>query len=402
MPKASEEPARRSPGPRFLATLASISLINPLAVHMFLPALPVVKAAFGISDALAGVTFSATLFVMAFATLAYGSLSDRHGRRPVLLLGLALFTVGSAASALAPSVPGLIAARVVQALGAGCGVTLARAIARDAYGTERLVKVIAYLTMAYTLGPMIAPLAGGAIIDLYGWRGVFWFAALAGGAIAATAWAVLHETHPRHAAAQRSSGFLRDCVALFSHLRFLAFVLQTGFSTGTFLSMAAAASFLMKDYLGRSGTEFGAYFLLFPAGFLLGNLLASRWSHRFTIESMVLAGSLVTLAAAAAQSALILSGRVDPLVIFVPGFVMSLAQGLALPNAQVGAIRVIPGLAGTAAGIGVFFQMFLGAVFTQAYSFLADGTPTPMVITVSSGALLVLAAGVVPFARARR
>lgn len=394
-----EEPKRthRAPDSRFLVTLASISLINPLAVHMFLPAMPVVKSAFGISNALVGVTFSVTLFVMAFATLVYGSLSDRHGRRPVLLAGLAFFTAGSAASALAHSVSGLIAARVVQALGAACGVTLARAIARDAYGTERLVKVIAYLTMAYTLGPMIAPLAGGALIDLSGWRSVFWFATLAGGVIAAAAWAVLYETHPRQEASQRSSGFFRDCVALFSHARFGAFVLQSGFSTGTFLSMAAASSFLMKDYLGRSGTEFGAYFLLFPAGFLLGNLFTSRVSHRFSIENMVLAGSLVNIAAAAAQSGFILSGRLTPLVIFVPGFLISLGQGLALPNAQVGAIRVIPSLAGTAAGIGVFFQMFLGAVFAQIYSFLADGTPMPMVLTVSTGSVLVLIAGAVPF-----
>ena len=388
---------RRGPDWRFLATLASISLIGPLALHMFLPAMPVIKSVFAISDALVGLTYSAALLVMAVSTLMYGSLSDRYGRRPVLLTGLFLFTLGSGVSGIADSIYGLIAGRVIQALGAGCGVTLARAIARDAYGTEGLVKVIAYLTMAYTLGPMLATLFGGMLIDMAGWRSLFWLAAIAGVLIATASCVVLYETHPTEEFHRKPSGFLQDYVALFSHARFTAFVLQTGFSSGIFFAMAAAASFLMKDYLGRSATEFGAYFMAFPIGFFLGNLLASRLSQRFGIETMVLAGSVINFLAILLQSASILAGVLSPLVIFIPGFLMTFGQGIALPNAQVGAMRVIPSLSGTAAGIGVFFQAFLGAVFAQIYSLLADGTPMPMVTIVLTGSILALAAGVIPF-----
>src|SRR5689334_8335277 len=118
----------------FMITLASITLIGPLAIHMFLPVLPVVKNSFAISDSLAGLTFSVTLFVMGFVTLVYGSLSDRYGRRPVLLASLALYVAGSVASALATTVAWLVAGRMLQAVGAGGGATLARAIARDAFG----------------------------------------------------------------------------------------------------------------------------------------------------------------------------------------------------------------------------------------------------------------------------
>ena len=393
---------RPSPNRRFLVTLASISLIGPLAIHMFLPAMPVIKSAFAISDALVGLTYSAALLVMAVSTLMYGSLSDRFGRRPVLLAGLILFTLGSAVSGIADSVYGFIAGRVIQALGAGCGVTLARAIARDAYGTEGLVKVIAYLTMAYTLGPMLATLFGGMLIDMAGWRSLFWLAAISGVLITAASLVVLYETHPKEDIQRKPSGFLQDFVALFSHLRFTAFVLQTGFSSGFFYAMAAASSFLMTDYLGRSATEFGIYFMSFPVGFFLGNLLSSRVSQRFGIEDMVLAGSLIGFLAILLQSPLILAGYLSPLVIFIPAFLISFGQGVALANAQVGAMRVIPSLSGTAAGVGVFFQMFLGAVFAQIYSLLADGTPIPMVATVLTGSILALAAGLIPFVLKQR
>src|SRR6202030_901245 len=132
-----------TPGPLFALALASISLIGPLAV----------KAALGLSDALAQLTFSIALFGMAFATLFYGSLSDRYGRRPVLLSGLALFLIGSAVSAAADSIVPLVLGRFLQAIGAGCGITLGRAIAQDVYGRDRLGKAVGHPNMFYTIRP---------------------------------------------------------------------------------------------------------------------------------------------------------------------------------------------------------------------------------------------------------
>lgn len=397
-----EKLRRRSPGLPFVAALASIVLVDALAVQLFLPVMPEIKKAYGLSDALVGLSFSGTLLVMAIATLVYGSLSDRYGRRPVLLAGLILFTAGGAVAALAGSISALIAGRIIQALGAGCGITLARVIARDGYGTRSLVKAIAYLSIASCLGPMFFPLLGGLLIDTLGWRSVMWFAALAGAVVTAIAYAVLYETRPRNPPNAQRPGMLRNYGALLSHLRFIAFVLQSGLATGTFFAMASASSFLMKDYLGRPAAEFGVYFMLFPTGLLAGNLLSSRLSRRFSIETMVLAGATINALAVSSQSALILGGYLTPLVIFVPGFVVTFGQGLALPNAQAGALRVMPELAGAAAGAGVFFQMFFGAVFSQVYAQLADGTPVPMVLTVAAASALTLGAGLTPVLLKRR
>ena len=394
--------AKATPGPRFALALASISLIGPLAVHLFMPVIPAVKAALGLSDALAQLTFSVALFGMAFATLFYGSLSDRYGRRPVLLSGLALFLVGSTLSAIATSVIPLVLGRLVQAIGAGCGVTLGRAIAQDVYGRERLVKAIAYLTMAYTIGPMISPLVGGLLIDAFGWRSVFGFALLLGGVIALIAYFAVFESRPPSAEQRRGGNVLRDYAELFRHVRFTAFVLQSGFMTGTFLVAATAASSLLKDLLHRPSAEFGFYFLLFPVGFLTGNFITSRIGSRAVNETMVLLGSLVMAAAVVTQSSLLLSGRVVPLVLFAPGFFVTLAQGLSLPYAQSGAMATNVKLAGTAAGIGVFVQNFCGAAFAQLYGLFADGTVTPLMQTTAITALCGLIAGAVPFVMARR
>ncbi len=367
-----------------------------------MPVMPRVQKAFDMSAALVGASFSVTVIVMGVATLVCGSLSDRYGRRPVLLGGLMLFVLGSAACSLADSALTLIAGRIVQALGAGAAASLNRAIAHDAYGPERLVKVLAYLTMAYTLGPMLAPVIGGFLIDQFGWRSAFWLALGGGTAILFAAWAVLYETHHARTRSARAADLLHTYWALVRQPRFTAFVMQSGFSTGTFMAMATAASFLMQDYLGRPAREFGFYFLMFPGGLFLGNLVASRLSGRVAIETMVLTGSVVCVIAIAVQAVLILLGVLAPLVIFLPGFVMTFAQGLAYPNAQTGAMRVMPGAAGTAAGLGVFFQMTLGALGAQTYAWLADGTPHPMVTTAVLGALLTLAAGIVPFWMKRR
>jgi DHA1 family bicyclomycin/chloramphenicol resistance-like MFS transporter len=390
------------PGPLFPVALASIALINPLAVHLFMPVIPAVKSAFGVSSALAQLTFSVALFVMSFATLVYGSLADRLGRRPVLLSGLALFLVGSGIAVLADNAVVLLIGRLIQAVGAGCGMTLARTITRDAYGPDRLIKVLAYLTMFSTIGPMISPPIGGLLVDTLGWRSVFGFALLAGGVIAVMVFAGIQETRPATAGSGPGPGILRSYVELFSHGPFTAYVLQSGFTTGAFMTAASASASLMPEYLHRPPTEFGLYFLMFPIGFLVGNLISGRLGNRVSIEFMVCAGSLVTFAATVAQAWLLLGGSMSPLAMFLPGAFLTLGQGFALPYGQAGAMAAVPRLAGTAAGVGVFMQFFFGAAFSQLYGFFADATPGPMVAIVTSTAGIGLIVGSIPWILAKR
>ena len=393
---SSAEFSPKAPSRAFAVALGLIALITPLAVHLFFPVIPAVKVALGLSDAHAQFTFSIALFGMAFATLFYGSLSDRYGRRPMLLSGLSLFLIGSVVSAMAETANALLLGRLVQAIGAGCALTLVRAIARDAYRAEQLVKAIAYLTMFGTLGPMVSPFIGGLLTDTFGWRSVFVFALAAGGAITLTTYFVTVETHPPANRSKNDKSLMLGYTALFRRLRFNALVLNTGFNTGAFMVMASASASLMTELLHRPATEFGLYFLLFPVGFFVGNFISTRIGSRASIEAMVLSGSILALATVATQALVLSNGWIFPSALFIPGFFITMAQGISMPYAQVGAMAEIPRFAGTAAGIGVFMQNFCAAVFSQLYGLFADGTPRPMIMIAVLCGLLTLTAGAIP------
>jgi MFS transporter, DHA1 family, multidrug resistance protein len=372
--------------------LAGLTLLTPVTVHLFFPVIPSIKADFGLSDALAQLTFSVGVFALAFSTLVYGTLGDRYGRRPVLLAGLALFLLGSVITALSSSLIALLAGRFIQAAGAGSGITLARAIARDVYGAESLVKAIAYLTMFFALGGLTAPGVGGILVDYVGWRSIFAFTSVTGLAVIVATWFVIPETGKR-SEVDRGAPITAGLLELVRHPRFCALVIHTGCSTGMFLTLATASSIFMKEVLHRPATEFGLYFAMMPIGFIIGTVISSRIGNRAPVERMVLIGASIALAAVSLQSTLLLWGYFTPLVLFGPGAFITLAQGLSLPFAQAGAMATVPKLAATAAGIGVFTQNFMGAGVAQIYGLLADGTPVPLVqITVVMATLCLAAA----------
>ena len=375
----------------FFIALVSVTFIGPLSLHLFIPAMPAVKEAFGVSTGMAQLTMSLAMFSMAFFTVAYGGLSDRFGRKRVLLGGLVLFTCGAASCMAAANMPMLLAGRILQGAGAGCGVVLARAIARDVYGQDRVAQVIAYLTAAYVLGPMLAPPIGGHLTVLFGWRALFVLASVVGlVVILAVAFAV-PETRTRSAGAPR--GVFAGYKSLLRRPRFVGFMLQPGMMSAAFFTQATAASFLATEHLGADAAKIGLWFFAFPVGFMTGSFISGRVGARRSIEFMTILGGVIGVANGALLIGWLYFGGISMAALYIPGMFVSLAQGLSMPYAQAGAMAVDTELAGSASGAVVFSQLFWPAALQQLTGLLADGTWVPMAMVHFAAVIVALLAG---------
>lgn len=386
--------------PRYIfPLLAAITFIAPLANHMFLPAMPVVKQEFGIGNELAFATLSLTMMTMAFTTLVYGGFADQWGRKKVLLTGLALYTIGAELCWFAPDIWILLAGRVLQGAGAGCGIVLARAIARDVYGMDRIASVIANLTAAYVLGPLIAPTIGGFLVAWEGWRFLFLVITVIGlGLIALIAFKLPETHHPEgrhHKVSAVVGGIFRNYGQLMIVPRFTAYALVPGCLSGAFFSFATAWSFLARESLGIPTQEYGVWFLFLPAGFMCGNLMSGRIGNRASITFMTIGGSLLNLLIVIA---LWVSHEIWGLSIWmmaIPGFMLGIAQGMCLPYSQSGAMQVNPALAGSASGAVVFCQLFFSGVGEQTVGQIADGTLYPVMIVMFGFSIAAIIAAIV-------
>jgi DHA1 family bicyclomycin/chloramphenicol resistance-like MFS transporter len=384
----------------FMLLLVGLTALAPFSLQIFLPALPVIQAEFRVTPGTAQLVLSLSILASAFAMLAYGPLSDRFGRRPVLLAGLIAFLAGSVISALAPSISALIGGRVVQAIGAAAGMVLARAIVRDLHDRERSASVIAYLTTAMVVAPMLAPTVGAVLVDLASWRTIFGLTAVVGLAVTWQTSRRLVETRPGGAGGDGPLRMWAGAGRLLRTPGFLAYALQSTFAIAVFFAFISGAPYFMLDVLHRPATEYGLYFILVSAGFMAGNLLAARVTARVGLDRMILIGSTLALGGTLLALVLLAAWRWAPIALFGPMLAAAFANGLTVPNAQAGAISVEPALAGTASGLAGFLQMFTAALVSQAVGALQNGTPYPMVGFMTICALLSLLSFVLPRRRA--
>ena len=357
--------------------------------------MPAIQEVFGVTTFFTALTFSLVLFIMAFGTLAYGRMSDRFGRKPVLMIGLTLFVAGSGLCAVAWNFEIFLAGRILQAVAAGCGVVLARAIARDVYGPDKLAQVIAYLTTAYVLGPTLAPPIGGLLSDNFGWSGVFYFATAVSVLIVLLAGLVIRETHQQRVKGSGAGTLSKDYRQLLSNPVFVGYTLVPAFTSGAFFSLAAYSSFLMDDHYKGSSGDYGLYFMLLTLGFMSGNFISGRLGNRVSTEYMVTIGCLIGLITVEVLTVAVLVFPTIPLALFLPGAAIGLAQGLAMPHAQAAAINAEPDLTGTASGIVMFLHFASSAISSLFISTLYDKTFFPLIEVVFVLSVLALLSGVI-------
>ena len=378
---------------RLLALLMAMTAIGPAMLNILVPALPGLTTRLSTDAGTVQLTLSLYLLSLATAQLLLGPLSDRFGRRPVVLAGLALSVVASLAAIAASSIGALIAARIVQAAGASTGIVIGRAIIRDLYERDRAAAMIGLVTTAMVIAPMIAPLVGGILDTAFGWEAIFLFIALFSAVVLLWALPVLPETRPQ-SAAQTLGKMGEEARALIVSAKFHGYVLVGALGSAPFFTFLGGGPHVVVTLMGRTSAEYGLWFALPSLGYMSGNFTVSRLSQRFGIDAMIVAGIACELIGASLTCVLVATlPEAGPAIIFLPQLLISYGNGLLLPNAIAGAVSVRPQAAGTASGMTGFAQMAIGALATQVVSVLVANAANAMPMAWQMLAI-VLATGV--------
>ncbi len=374
-----------APRPRGIV-LAAIACSGTLAMHMFVPALPAVARDLDTTPAAAQLTLTVYLMGIAAGQLIYGPLSDRFGRRPVLIGSLAVFLAASLMAAFAPDIQWLIAARVVQALGACGGLVLGRAMARDGATPEQAARQLALLVMVMTASPAVAPLLGGIVASLAGWRAIFGLLGTAAAGLLLLAVTSLPETNRQRAPLPGARALLAVYGRLLRRPEFRAYTIGGACMSTSIYAFLSASPFLFTGLLQRPPGEVGLYYMAVVAGITLGSWLASRLTGPLGIRRLLVVGASLGMASAASLLALELLHALSVASLLAAMSLFALGAGITSPVATARAISVDPHRIGAASGLYGCLQMGFGALCTLLAGLWHGGSALPVAIILLAAA----------------
>jgi DHA1 family bicyclomycin/chloramphenicol resistance-like MFS transporter len=381
--RADGEASPRAPA---IALLALVTAIAPAALHVLVPAFPLLAADFDAAPA--RVQLVLTLFLTGISTgqLVYGPVSDRFGRRPVLIAGLALFLVGTVLCGVAWSLPTLIIGRTLQALGGCAGMVVGRAIVRDVYDRERSASALATIMMVMSLAPSLSPAIGAYLAEWGGWRADFVLLGIVGAGILIVIALKLEETHTP--APVNFVGMIGSFILLLRSPAFLSVACATAFTSASWFTFLASAPYLLAELLHEPPSTYGLMILLPMAGYILGNAAVVRLSALLGSVRLFILGLALSLASGV-MLALWCLGGLTPWALFVPMAISSVGNGMSQPPGVAAGLSVYPRIAGAASGLLGFMQMTIAALGTLLLGLLPRDNVVAMVAVV--GASLALA-----------
>ncbi|MBF9028282.1 Bcr/CflA family efflux MFS transporter [Rhodobacterales bacterium FZCC0188] len=339
-------------------TLIVLTGLGALSMNVFLPSLPQMAEYFGAEYGVVQLSVALYLGVNAALQLLVGPLSDRYGRRPVMLVGVAIYCLASLGCLWAPDVITFLVFRMIQA-SVVVGLVLGRAVVRDLYPRDQAASMIGYVTMGMAIVPMVGPVIGGALGQAFGWKANFWLLFGAGLVILLLAWADLGET------ARKGEGRLRDQFAQYPTLllsrRFWGYSLSSTLASGAFFAYLGGAPLVGARIFGLEPALLGLFFGAPALGYFFGNFISGRFSVRVGVDRMILWGALITVAGLSTGLGLFFLGYKTALVFFGSMTFVGLGNGMVLPNATSGMMSIRPDLAGTASGLGGSIMLAGGA-----------------------------------------
>ncbi|KTB59698.1 multidrug effflux MFS transporter [Pseudomonas fluorescens] len=375
----------------WLVLLTVLIALPRLTLDLHLPALPAMADYFHSSDSQLQLTLTLYTLGSAISLLVSGPLTDRFGRRPVLLAGLLLYVVATVTCAQADSLVVLVIARLFQALGGCCTTVIGRVIVRDYFDRHEQARLLGLISMAMAISPMAAPVLGSLMLPLINWRGLFVLLGVIGAALCLVVYRRLPETRPPQVAAAPPSNLLRVYGQLLRDRYFLRYALAIGCVYSTYFPFISESSSLLQRGYQLTPTEYALVFAATISGYMLGANLFRRLVLRFEPDRLINAGIGLNVLGSVllAMATLTLPG--EWLAIVLPMVVIMVSVGMVIPACQLSVLQPYGAIAGTASGLFFFIQMILTAVSSWVTGLLSDGTSQPLLImTVAASALLAL------------
>jgi DHA1 family bicyclomycin/chloramphenicol resistance-like MFS transporter len=364
-----------------LMLLVVMTGIAPISLYLLVPALPKLATSFGRDISIAQMTVSLYMVGIACSQIIMGPLSDRFGRRPVLLAGLSLMVAASIACSLANTLPELIAARFLQALGGASGMVVSRAIIRDLYEREQISARISLVIAVMMIAQMLSPLTGGLIETALGWRAIFVCITAASLVIAVAIALALPETRRKRT---QAGSFRGDVKNLVTSRAFLGFMLCQVLASQIIFAFAGGGPYIVVTQMGRSSAEYGAWFATTGFAYLIGNLFCVRFAPRHQLERLIWFGLALQLSGSVLNLVWSIFGlNQAPLLLFGTQMIVMFANAFVMSNSAAGAVSVRPEAAGTASGAMGFLQMGIGSLVSQSGAYLGGHFSSTLPLTAA-------------------
>ncbi len=385
-----------------LVLLVAMNGIAPISLYMLVPILPHLATLFSEDISVAQLTSSLFMVGLAFSQLVMGPLSDRYGRRPVLLCSFALVVIANIGCIFAQTLPQLIAGRFLQAVGGATGMVLSRAIVRDIYHRSRVGGMISLVIAVMMIAQMLSPICGGVLESWFGWRSIFYVMAAVTTLTIIAIMLALPETR-QAVAPGADSGFVRDVRALGTNRAFIGYVTCQMLASAIIFTFAGGGPYLVINAMGRSPTEYGVWFATAGFAYMIGNLVSVRLSPRYGLDRMIWLGLAVQIAGSVLNAIWGITGLNQmPSWLYGTHMIIMFGNAFAMANASAGAISVRPQAAGTASGAMGFLQMGFGAMCSQLGGYLGGHFATPLALNIAILALSSACAAVIVLLVPRR
>ena len=377
-------PARAVPSVPLVVLVLSLLLgLQPVTTDLYLPGLPALSAEFGGLMGQAQLTLSGLILAFGLAQLAMGPLSDRFGRRPVLLAGLALYLVGSGLSAAAPHISSLIGGRVLQGVGLAASVVCGRAMVRDLYDPMRGTLMMSRGQSGLGIAALCSPALGGLLASSFGWRSTFLATGIfAAAALALVAWKLPETAPQRVPGAMRPAALAANWARIARHPSFRAWTLLLTCTYGGLYTFLAASAFVYIGVLGASQSTYGLLMASASSSYLLGTVACRRWVARVGVRRAVARAGVLSCVAGVSVAGLSLAGVTAVWAICLPQAMYSFAHGIHQPCGQAGVVGPFPSSAGAASSLSGFVLAAAAFGIGMGLGRTLGGSVLPLTLTV--------------------